>query len=132
MRFTAHHGCAKVGDMNPLAEKQLVHPAREADPLSEDQTRELLEQLPGWERLHEVEADKLRRRYTLKNFAEALRFTNRIGELAEQENHHPAITTEWGKVTVTWWTHWLSGLHINDYIMAARTDRIFREFNGDT
>jgi 4a-hydroxytetrahydrobiopterin dehydratase len=57
---------------------------------------------------------------------EALDFTNRVGELAEQQGHHPAIITEWGKVTVTWWTHKIKGLHRNDFIMAAKTDRLYQ------
>jgi 4a-hydroxytetrahydrobiopterin dehydratase len=52
-------------------------------------------------------------------------FTVRVGALAEFESHHPAILTEWGRVTVTWWTHAIRGLHRNDFIMAAKTDAIF-------
>ena len=59
-----------------------------------------------------------------KNFEQALQFTNKLGTVAEQQNHHPAILTEWGKVTVSWWTHKIGGLHKNDFIMAARTDAI--------
>ena len=55
----------------------------------------------------------------------ALEFTNQVGELAEQEDHHPSILTEWGRVTVTWWTHAVSGLHVNDFISAAKTDQLF-------
>ena len=55
-------------------------------------------------------------------FAQALAVTNRVGEQAEEEGHHPALLTEWGKVTVSWWTHKIGGLHQNDFIMAARTD----------
>ena len=58
----------------------------------------------------------------MKDFAQALELTNRIGALAEAEKHHPAILTEWGKVTVSWWTHKIRGLHRNDVIMAAKTD----------
>jgi 4a-hydroxytetrahydrobiopterin dehydratase len=56
-----------------------------------------------------------------------LDFTIRIGELAEQEDHHPVITTEWGRVTVTWWTHAIRGLHRNDFIMAAKSDQAYQE-----
>lgn len=51
-------------------------------------------------------------------------FTQKIAVLAEDENHHPAILTEWGKVTVLWWSHKINGLHVNDFIMAAKTDLI--------
>ena len=61
-----------------------------------------------------------------KNFDEALTFTNKVGQLAEAEGHHPSILTEWGKVTVTWWTHKIKGLHRNDFIMAAKTDQLYQ------
>ena len=73
-----------------------------------------------------LRALQLRREFTFRNFKEALAFTNRLGELAEAEFHHPAILTEWGKVTVSWWTHKIGGLHRNDFIMAARTDQLPR------
>jgi 4a-hydroxytetrahydrobiopterin dehydratase len=47
-----------------------------------------------------------------------------VGQIAEEEGHHPSILTEWGRVTVTWWTHKIKGLHRNDFIMAAKTDRL--------
>ena len=59
--------------------------------------------------------------------AQALAFTNKIGELAEAEAHHPAVLTEWGRTTVTWWTHKIKGLHRNDFVMAAKTDQLFSE-----
>ena len=67
---------------------------------------------------------RLVRSFDFKDFAEALAFTNKVGELAEREGHHPDILTEWGKVTVTWWTHKIKGLHKNDFIMAAKTDAL--------
>ena len=51
--------------------------------------------------------------------------SNRVGALAEQEGHHPALLTEWGRVTVSWWTHAIGGLHRNDFILAARTDTLY-------
>ncbi|MBV9691739.1 MAG: 4a-hydroxytetrahydrobiopterin dehydratase [Ktedonobacteraceae bacterium] len=66
----------------------------------------------------------LERVFTFKNFVEALAFSNKVGELAEQEGHHPALLSEWGKVTVTWWTHAMKGLHKNDFVMAACTDQL--------
>ena len=81
-------------------------------------------QVPEWKLLNEDER-KLQRVFRFKNFADAIAFTVRVGELAESESHHPAILTEWGRVTVTWWTHAIRGLHRNDFIMAAKTDAIF-------
>jgi len=80
-------------------------------------------QVPKWEIVEEEGIIRLRRVFKFKNFAEALAFTNQVGELAEEEDHHPVIRTEWGKVTVTWWTHAIRGLHRNDFIMAAKTDK---------
>jgi 4a-hydroxytetrahydrobiopterin dehydratase len=59
------------------------------------------------------------------DFIKAMDFTNRAAQLANEEDHHPAILTEWGKVTVTWWTHKIKGLHQNDFIMAAKTDQLY-------
>jgi 4a-hydroxytetrahydrobiopterin dehydratase len=66
---------------------------------------------------------QLERVFLFKNFKHALAFTNAVGEIAEAEGHHPGLLTEWGKVTVTWWSHSIKGLHRNDFIMAARTDK---------
>jgi 4a-hydroxytetrahydrobiopterin dehydratase len=80
--------------------------------------------VPGW-RVKDVDGVKrLERVFKLKNFAEALAFTNKIGVIAEEEDHHPLIVTEWGRVTVQWWTHKIRGLHNNDFIMAAKTDGV--------
>jgi 4a-hydroxytetrahydrobiopterin dehydratase len=66
-------------------------------------------------------------RFPFRNFTEALSFTNSVGVLAEAERHHPAILTEWGRVTVTLWTHKIRGLHRNDFIMAAKVDSLTAE-----
>ncbi len=83
---------------------------------------ELKSQIPDWEIRRVDGIDRLQRIFEFKDFAEALAFTNKIGQLAEEEGHHPAILTEWGRVTVGWWTHKIRGLHRNDFIMAAKTD----------
>jgi len=59
-----------------------------------------------------------------KNFAQASEFTNKVGAIAEEEDHHPMLVVEWGRVTVQWWTHVVKGLHKNDFIMAAKTDEL--------
>jgi 4a-hydroxytetrahydrobiopterin dehydratase len=84
----------------------------------------LLPQIPDWRVTEESGVKRLIRTFKFKNFRDALTFTNKVGELAEAAGHHPAIQTEWGKVTVSWWTHKIKGLHRNDFIMAARTDGI--------
>ncbi len=85
---------------------------------------ELRPQVPDWQLLERNGLLQLERVYKFKNFVEALAFTNRVGTIAEEEGHHPAILTEWGRVTVTWWTHKIKGLHRNDFIMAAKTDQL--------
>ncbi|MBI4496512.1 MAG: 4a-hydroxytetrahydrobiopterin dehydratase [Chloroflexi bacterium] len=88
---------------------------------------EFAPQVPAWQIVEREGIKRLERVFTFRNFAQALAFTNKVGELAEAEGHHPAILTEWGKATVTWWTHKITGLHRNDFIMAAKTDEIFRK-----
>ena len=81
--------------------------------------------MPEWE-LAEVDGVKrLRRVFAFDDFASALEFTNRVGAAAEEEGHHPALLTEWGRVTVSWWTHKIKGLHRNDFVMAAKTDQLY-------
>jgi 4a-hydroxytetrahydrobiopterin dehydratase len=98
-----------------------------APTVTEKEIAEFHPQVPDWE-LKEVDGIKrMERVFKFRNFRQALSFTNQVGEIAEEEGHHPAILTEWGKVTVTWWTHKIKGLHRNDFIMAARTDQLFEE-----
>jgi 4a-hydroxytetrahydrobiopterin dehydratase len=81
-------------------------------------------QVPDWNLVERDGIQRLERVFRFRNFAQALEFTNRVGALAEDEGHHPALLTEWGRVTVTWWTHKIRGLHRNDFIMAAKTDEL--------
>ncbi len=89
-----------------------------------EEIQEFLGQLPGWELLEVEGIPRLQKAYKFPNFLKALAFTNAVAEEAEKEGHHPALLTEWGKVTVSWWTHDIGGLHKNDFILAARTDAI--------
>ena len=92
--------------------------------LSDNEAVGLLPEIPEWQ-VKEVNGVKqLERIFKFKNFTQALEFTNQVGALAETEDHHPLIITEYGKVTVHWWTHAIHGLHKNDFIMAAKTDRL--------
>ncbi len=93
--------------------------------LTGEQINEFQPQVPDWQ-IKEVDGVKrLERVYKLKNFVEAMAFTTRVAMIAEKEDHHPLIITEWGRVTVQWWTHKIGGLHQNDFIMAAKIDDIF-------
>ena len=97
----------------------------DAPKVSDEELAELIREIPDW--VPEVRDGimQLERVFTFDNFVDALAFTNKVGGLAETEGHHPALLTEWGKVTVTWWSHKIRGLHRNDFIMAARTDQLF-------
>jgi 4a-hydroxytetrahydrobiopterin dehydratase len=111
--------------MDVLKELKCV-PCRGGEPtVTEDEIRDFLPQIPDW-KVSELDGIKrLERSYKFRNFHEALEFTNQVGELAEREDHHPLLQTEWGKVTVIWWTHKIKGLHRNDFIMAAKTDELY-------
>jgi 4a-hydroxytetrahydrobiopterin dehydratase len=83
--------------------------------------------IPEWDLLDRDGVPRLTRTFRFPDFAAALAFTDRVGALAEEAGHHPAILTEWGRVTVTWWTKKIRNLHRNDFIMAARTDRLYAD-----
>lgn len=97
-----------------------------APTVTEAEIAELRPQVPDWELVTRDGIRQLVRVFKSRDFAEALAFTNRVGSLAEAEGHHPALLTEWGRVTVSWWTHKIRGLHRNDFIMAAKTDELPR------
>jgi 4a-hydroxytetrahydrobiopterin dehydratase len=111
--------------MSDLTQIKCV-PCRGDEPtVTEAELAEYMPQVPDWKIVEPDNIKRLQRTFKFKNFAQALAFTNRVGELAEAEGHHPAILTEWGKVTVTWWTHKIGGLHRNDFAMAAKTDQLY-------
>ena len=110
--------------MEKLAELHCKRPEK-GEGLSAERITELHAQIPEWQIVEQDGVPQLERVFKFKNFAHALAFTNQVGGLAEAEDHHPAILTEWGRVTVTFWTHFLKGLHMNDFIAAARTDLLF-------
>ncbi|MBW3166242.1 4a-hydroxytetrahydrobiopterin dehydratase [Ferrimonas balearica] len=95
-----------------------------APKVSDDELASLMKQLPDWSAPVRDGVLQLERVYKFTNFKQAWAFANQVAELAEAEFHHPGILLEWGKVTVTWWTHAIGGLHKNDFIMAAKTDAL--------
>ena len=111
--------------MGTLIQEKCVACRRDAPKLSDSEIAQLKPETQEWQVLIEGDIPRLNRVFSFKNFAEALAFTHKVGELAESEGHHPAILTEWGRVTVSWWTHKIRGLHRNDFIMAAKTDAFF-------
>lgn len=93
--------------------------------MTEAEITEVKPQVPEWEIVEQEGEPRLERVFKFKDFSTAMSFTLKVGLLAEEEDHHPALLTEWGRVTVMWWTHKIHGLHQNDFIMAARTDQIY-------
>ena len=111
--------------MSELAEMK-CSACRGGEPtLTDEEIDELHPQVSEWRVVEREGVKRLERTFGFGDFAQALAFTNEVGEQAEEEGHHPALLTEWGKVTVTWWTHKIGGLHQNDFIMAAKTDDLF-------
>jgi len=94
--------------------------------LTDTEIVELQPQVPEWQVKEVGGMKRLERVFKFKNFVQALEFTNKIGAIAEEENHHPLIVTEWGRVTLQWWTHKIGGLHKNDFIMATKTDALLK------
>jgi 4a-hydroxytetrahydrobiopterin dehydratase len=108
--------------MGNLADKDCVPCKGGVPPLAGEQRDELLRQLgPGWK---VVDGHHLEKEYPFKNFREALAFTNRVGELAESQGHHPDIHLAWGRVRLTLWTHKIDGLTESDFVFAAKADRV--------
>ncbi len=93
--------------------------------LTDSEIVELHPRAPEWLITERDGIRRLEKKFRFQSFAEALAFTSKVGEIAEEEGHHPAILTEWGRVTATLWTHKIKALHRNDFIMAARTDRLY-------
>jgi 4a-hydroxytetrahydrobiopterin dehydratase len=93
-------------------------------PVGAAEAERLRPEIPDWQIVEREGIRRLERVFSFPDFAGALAFTNRVGALAEEAGHHPALLTEWGRVTVTWWTHAIRGLHRNDFVMAARTDAL--------
>jgi 4a-hydroxytetrahydrobiopterin dehydratase len=108
--------------MSTLSAERCVACRRDSPRVTEAEIAELGREVSDWQLLERDGVARLERLFHFPNFADALAFTNRVGAIAEVEGHHPALLTEWGRVTVTWWTHKIRGLHRNDFIMAAKTD----------
>lgn len=113
--------------MSTLSAERCVACRRASPRVTEAEIAELRREVSGWQLLERDGIARLERVFHFPSFADALTFTNRVGVLAEAEGHHPALPTEWGRVTVTWWTHKIGGLHRNDFIMAAKTEALAAE-----
>lgn len=104
----------------------VCEPCKEGAPLiSQEELDALKPKIPEWSVIEVDGVKQLQRVFVFQNFVHALTFANKVGDIAEEHEHHPAILVEWGKATVTWWTHKINGLHKNDVIMAAKTDELY-------
>lgn len=108
--------------MSELAQRQCIPCRGGVPPMTGAEVQALLEQLGGGWRA--VEDHHLEKEYRFKDFRQALEFTNRVGELAEEVGHHPDIHLAWGKVRLTIWTHKINGLNEADFVFAARADAL--------
>ena len=112
--------------MTELLKQKCVACNVDAPKVSEEELVELLQHIPDWKTFTEDSELRLKRVFKFEDYASAIKFSNKVAALAEEEDHHPAILREWGQVEVTWWTHKIGGLHKNDFISAAKTDLIFQ------
>lgn len=110
--------------MSGLSKQQCEACRPDAPKVSEAEQQQLLSELDGWLIVDKKGVLQLLKTYEFNNFVDALAFTQRVGAIAEEEGHHPALLTEWGRVTVRWWSHKIRGLHKNDFVMAAKTDTV--------
>ena len=94
--------------------------------LENNEIQELLSQIPSWSIFEDDGIKKIICSFIFLNYSDSRDFLNNVADLAEEEDHHPEITLEWGKVTVSWWSHKIKGLHKNDFICACKTDAIFK------
>lgn len=114
-------------EYSDLAEKSCEACHNDAPTLTEDELNRYLTGIPEWGVAEVKDVKRLRHSFAFDGWMPAVKFTNDIAELAEENDHHPLIRLEWGKVTVSWWTHNIGGIHRNDVIMAAKTDKIYEQ-----
>jgi 4a-hydroxytetrahydrobiopterin dehydratase len=108
----------------PLAERRCLPCEGGIEPLGSDQLKPLLAQLYGWSLQEAGGHQELAKGFKFRNFVEAVDFVNRITPIAEAEGHHPDLEVSWGRVGVRLWTHVAGGLTENDFVLAAKIDRL--------
>ena len=112
--------------MNELINKKCEACRIDAPKVSNEEIPILMSQIPLWDVIEENNIKKLTCLFKFSDYEQSLVFTNKVATLADEEDHHPQITLEWGKVRVIWWSHKIQGLHQNDFICAAKTDRLYK------
>ena len=114
--------------MTRLLEKKCTACELGAPLVPDEQQKDLLKDLEGW-LIDRADILKLVKTFQFNNYAETINFVNLIAKLSEDEDHHPKITVEWGRVCIEWWSHKIEGLHMNDFICAAKSDELFSKVN---
>ena len=98
----------------------------DAPKVTNSEIESLMPQIPSWSILENDDIKKLVCSFAFLDYDQTVNFANSVTKLAEEEDHHPEIFIEWGKVTVSWWSHKINGLHMNDFICAAKTDELLK------
>lgn len=109
--------------MNDLSSQSCEACQIDAPKVPQDQIQILLSEINGWILIEEP-INKIQKIFSFKSYKDSVDFSNKVASLADDEDHHPQIVLEWGKVTVIWWSHKIEGLHKNDFICAAKTDKL--------
>ena len=109
--------------MNDLSSQSCEACQIDAPKVPQDQIQILLSEINGWVLIEEP-INKIQKIFSFKSYKDSVDFSNKVASLADDEDHHPQILLEWGKVTVIWWSHKIGGLHKNDFICAAKTDKL--------
>ena len=113
--------------MEDLLKQKCVACRADAPRVTDDELPDLLKEIPDWQPITKDSVLMLNRVFKFDDYEQSLKFTQKVAALAEEEEHHPAILLEWGKVEVTWWTHKIGGLHKNDFICLLYTSPIPRD-----
>ena len=112
--------------MKPLSEYPCAATPKDAAKLTDQEQINLAQQIADWQIVTNSGIAQLCRVYQVDNFVQAMAFAIQITLTAEEGDHHPALLVEWGRIKVSWWSHSIGGLHLNDFVMAAKTDEIYK------
>lgn len=113
--------------MNNLSTAHCIKVTFGSPSLEETEIDQFMSDLLGWDKRILDGELSVEKKYKFKDFRQAMAFANQIARLADEEDHHPALLIEWGKVTVNWWTHASKGFTRNDFIMAAKTELLYAD-----
>jgi 4a-hydroxytetrahydrobiopterin dehydratase len=113
--------------MPGLTDLNCVACGADAPRVSSAEAKQMMSNIPEWSIAERDGIMRLERAYSFQDFKSAWAFTDRVAELAESQGHHPSILLEWGKVSLSWWSHAIRGLHMNDFICAAKSDELMQE-----